>query len=748
MASEYWWNNDGYGDQAIKAVISLWKTDDGATSAKIHAAGGAQTYNSDGWGGSWINFAGHEESGGCYGYSYNYYWANSSWWWSDYNVGTVTKTYSEQTITRKCYFVYGRWPGITLEASASITVGAKAKYTVSYNADGGTGAPSNQDKWHDETLALSSAEPTKSGFRFKGWTGSDGNTYQPGNNYTGNATLTLTAIWQAEVTDLENVADIEAGENPSFSWIPQASDLTYKIKLSIGEWSWTSSEISPGTNSKYTYNSYTVPLEVCNQIPTQTSGLMTAELETYSEGIKTGTSTVQFTVYVPDDVAPEITSVSLYKNPTNALNVYLQNMTKVDASVYITKAYGSEIEEATMTIGDNTITVNPLVPPTPNYTIADLTSDVLDTAGEITITFTATDYRGRTATATETITVYEYEAPSAEISLTRTGKKTTHLLIEPRYTEVGSNSGTLQINSLPSNPFVNGDTTLVDNDTDYLDSRNLTYWIKVSDAVTFTLYEIKLYPGKGNRFRTLSEDQFYVGMDDKGWKDLSDYDGDIDDEKIWFERTSGTDPVGVGMPMILEPDTDYELLYAVNDTDNTVAVVSFFWINDVTPYETGYTYISTTENLRPGDIFHTPELEEGILPKVLWGIVTLGATLPEGTPIVRREFTDVKVRKVEEDLEKLEWTVETGNMGLDTPLQKYISKVVIRMAFEGQMHVDVAYDNDPFKEVYRKASEKLKSFDIPINVKRCDHFRFRIGGKGIAKIYSIGYNEEAGSEIQ
>ena len=743
MADTKWWNNDGYGQQGIRAVISLWKTNDGATSAKIHAAGGAQTYNSTGWGGSWINFAGHEESGGCYGYSDNYYWANSSWWWSDLDLGTVTKTHSEQTITKSCSFVYGRWPYDTLVATASITVGAKASYTVSYNTDGGSTAPSDQTKWYGENLTLSNAEPTKSGYIFKGWTGSDGNTYQKSGTYTGNAALTLTAIWQAQTTDLSDVADTIIGNAPTFKWTPQSADLTYILKLSLGDWSWESSSIAPGITTEYTYNSYTLPMEVCEELPNDTQGQMQADLETYSGGTKTGTSTVYFTVKVPITVTPEFDSLTLSDGSNNALNKYLTNKSYVKAVGEVSGAYGSTVVSVELDVGGVKKT---LALDSSEFTIK---ADVIATSGTLNVYVAITDTRGRETLYPTTITVYDYEPPSAVVTLTRTGTDTALLEIEPSYTEVGSNSGTYQIDSGTTFPFDNGMFIELEQTSSYLDSRNLTYWVKIADAVTFVLYEVKLYPGKGNRFSTLDEDQFYVGIDDKGWKDLSDYDGGIDDGTIWFERTSGTGPIGVGMPMILEPDTDYELLYLVNDTDNTVGIVSFFWVYDAgTPTETSYTYISATENLMPGDIFHTPKLTDEEIDKILWGIVTLGATLPEETPIVRREFTDVKVRKVEEDIERLDWTVETGNLGLDTPLQKYISKVVIRMAFEGQMHVDVAYDNEPFKEVYRKASEKLKSFDIPINVKRCDHFRFRIAGKGIAKIYSIGYNEEAGSEIQ
>ena len=42
-------------------------------------------------------------------------------------------------------------------------------YTVSYNANGGSGAPSSQAKQYDKTLTLSSIKPTRAGYTFKGW---------------------------------------------------------------------------------------------------------------------------------------------------------------------------------------------------------------------------------------------------------------------------------------------------------------------------------------------------------------------------------------------------------------------------------------------------------------------------------------------------------------------------------------------------------------------------------------------------
>ena len=71
-------------------------------------------------------------------------------------------------------------------------------YTISYNANGGSGAPSNQTKYYNKNITLSSTKPTKSGSRFEGWSTSSSATtanYQPGQTYSTNANLTLYAVW-------------------------------------------------------------------------------------------------------------------------------------------------------------------------------------------------------------------------------------------------------------------------------------------------------------------------------------------------------------------------------------------------------------------------------------------------------------------------------------------------------------------------------------------------------------------------
>lgn len=72
-------------------------------------------------------------------------------------------------------------------------------HTVSYDANGGTGAPASQTKKYLSTLYLSDDEPTRPNHEFLGWS-RDKNAkepeYGPGARYTSDTSVTLYAVWE------------------------------------------------------------------------------------------------------------------------------------------------------------------------------------------------------------------------------------------------------------------------------------------------------------------------------------------------------------------------------------------------------------------------------------------------------------------------------------------------------------------------------------------------------------------------
>ncbi len=79
----------------------------------------------------------------------------------------------------------------------TVTAKIKATYTVTYNANGGTGAPNPDTKIEGTDLTLNTTTvPTKEGHVFKGWGTSPNATTAVSTVYTANANTTLYAIWE------------------------------------------------------------------------------------------------------------------------------------------------------------------------------------------------------------------------------------------------------------------------------------------------------------------------------------------------------------------------------------------------------------------------------------------------------------------------------------------------------------------------------------------------------------------------
>ncbi len=95
----------------------------------------------------------------------------------------------------------GSTKGTISDSSVKVVLSFSTTYTVSFNANGGTGAPAAQTKVKNAALTLSSVKPTRSGYTFMGWATTSTATaaqYQPGDSYTNNSGVTLYAVWQRD----------------------------------------------------------------------------------------------------------------------------------------------------------------------------------------------------------------------------------------------------------------------------------------------------------------------------------------------------------------------------------------------------------------------------------------------------------------------------------------------------------------------------------------------------------------------
>lgn len=100
--------------------------------------------------------------------------------------------------------------------------------------------------------------------------------------------------------------------------------------------------------------------------------------------------------------------------------------------------------------------------------------------------------------------------------------------------------------------------------------------------------------------------------------------------------------------------------------------------------------------------------------------------------------------------QEVAWMAETGELGLNDPDRKYISRMQIRMSLEPGSQVDIyaRYDLSPeWIHLARVHSTSLGSFSVPIRPRRCDHMKLRFVGTGMGRIYAWAKTIERGSGL-
>ena len=166
--------------------------------------------------------------------------------------------YSISDLAPGTYYVYvtsinadliGQGVYFTNSNAELFTVEALEKYTITYNPNGGTGAPANQTKVHGTNLTLSSTVPERTGHTFLGWsTIQNGRVeYTAGATYSENAALTLYAIWKSNMVSVTSVTlnkpstTLEIGSSETLTATITPSDATNKAVT------WTSSDEAVAT---------------------------------------------------------------------------------------------------------------------------------------------------------------------------------------------------------------------------------------------------------------------------------------------------------------------------------------------------------------------------------------------------------------------------------------------------------------------------------------------------------------------
>lgn len=308
-------------------------------------------------------------------------------------------------------------------------------------------------------------------------------------NCSGSKNFTLTTIARASsITSAENVT---LGNACNVKWTPASKNFNYKVKFALGTWSHTTGYLSPNTTSAYAYTSYTIPLDVANQLPKATTGTMTAYLYTYNGTTQIGsTASKTFTVTVPSSVIPTVgtlTATIVNDNSTiNGWGIAVAGYTKVRVSATASGAYGSTISSFTISGGySKTVTGSSL-----NYT-----GKVITSSGNKTFDVTVKDSRGRTSTQalSNIIVFYAYSKPTvSSFTAVRSDNNAQKIVVKGNWSFASVNNhnaatATLQYKRSTASNWTNYGTiaknTNVTLTTDFNEAYSYNFRLVVNDSL-------------------------------------------------------------------------------------------------------------------------------------------------------------------------------------------------------------------------------------------------------------------------
>lgn len=279
--SVYASNTWGSTDSNDRACIGLWFYEESntATSYKFRA---------DAW--IWTKWAIHDSDNEWYWdikrgsapaattkYSSRdiYTTVSSGSGWSESNqqkIDSGTYTYTKE---HSAYYVYIRiWlddvatTGSYMAHNGWVQIPAKTSYTITYDANGGSGAPGKGTKWYGEAYTVSSTIPTRTGYNFVNWTiTSTGTKVSAGGTISAgsNANYTLKANW-TPITYAVNYYG-NGGNLPTSGFTNPQSKIygtTLKLNTGVPTYSgyifngWNTNNLGTGTNysagANYTTN--------------------------------------------------------------------------------------------------------------------------------------------------------------------------------------------------------------------------------------------------------------------------------------------------------------------------------------------------------------------------------------------------------------------------------------------------------------------------------------------------------------
>lgn len=233
----------------------------------------------------------------------------------------------------------------------SLSYPAKTSYTISYNANGGSGTVSAQTKYYGESLKLRSNSYTRANYSFAKWNtaaNGSGTDYAAGGTYTANKAATLYAQWNA----LGSTVSVSFNNSSGVATITVAkanSAYTHSLAWQFGALSGYIDSSGSLVEEETIFSAASVTAtytlnDLYRQIPTSETGTLTITCKTYNGDTYVGATTGTATVTVPATVKPAISGTFVTDSTTQSLTgsttKVILNATWITIDNILTIGYG------------------------------------------------------------------------------------------------------------------------------------------------------------------------------------------------------------------------------------------------------------------------------------------------------------------------------------------------------------------------------------------------------------------------
>ena len=281
----------------------------------------------------------------------------------------------------------------TAKLYISVNGGAETEYSIVYNLP-----PNTTFIVADKTITVAHLADGTGSVRARTWMDTD----ISAGVVEKSANLTLTTISRA--SSISRISPRDLGQKCYVQWTPNSKDFIFKLNFSLGTWSHTTDFIRPNQTALYTYEGYTLPMEIAKQIPNATKGAVQVILATFtSSGTQVGSDNRNsFEITVPNNADTQ-PAVDMSLSPLNTglpskySSIYIQGLSKLKTDISVLTKYDATLASTTVTVDGTT------------YNIDE--PEILTKTGKLSVKATAKDSRGYYGTHYGEINVIAYQNP-------------------------------------------------------------------------------------------------------------------------------------------------------------------------------------------------------------------------------------------------------------------------------------------------------------------------------------------------